>query len=80
MKKMDFGIKKTEEKKEAEKKSRWTSVQRLAKKKGKEKPDKLRWRLKLKKINERKAAHKKLRQARKKNRQMLIEKGVIKAA
>ena len=68
------------EEKKVEKKARWNSVQRLAKKKGVEKPDKLRWRLKLKKINERKDAHRKLRQARKKNRQVLIDKGVIKAA
>ena len=68
------------EKKEAKKKERWTSIQRLEKAKKTEKADKIRWRLRLKKINETKQAHKKLRQARKKNRLMLIEKGVIKQA
>jgi hypothetical protein len=63
---------------EPEKKARWTSIQRLAKKQGKEKPEKLRWRLRFKKIKEQKEAHRKLRQKRKKNRQMLIDKGVIK--
>ena len=74
-------MEKKEEKKKAEgpeKKARWTSVQRREKRKGKEKPAKLRWRLRLKKIREIKDAHRKLRRQTKKNRQMLIDKGVIK--
>ena len=70
--------KKVKQTKEPEKKARWTSVQRHERQNGKEKPDKLRWRLKLKKIREIKDAHRKLRRQTKKNRQMLIDKGVIK--
>ena len=64
----------------AEKKKRWTSVQRAEKKKGKVKPDKIRWKLQLKKFREMKDAHKAKRQKAAENRKKLMEKGVIKKA
>jgi hypothetical protein len=64
---------------EEKKKERWTSIQRREKRQGKEKPEKVRYILKLKKHKEFKAALRKKRQERVKNRQVLVEKGVIKA-
>lgn len=67
-------------KEDKKKKARWNSVQRAAKKKGKVKPDKIRWKLVLKKFKEMKDAHKTKRQKSTENKKKLIEKGVIKQA
>ena len=60
------------------KKERWTSIQRREKRLGREKPEKMLYILKLKKHKELKEAHRKKRQERVKNRQILIDKDVVK--